>query len=85
MEYQNLEMKECYMDFLEIMAISCRQCTKHKLLEVIKKSARVSQVHVCKESGCTVLKEHFTKTFKERVVHKGNVFLVAHLAGVYNI
>lgn len=84
-------MKECYMDFLEIMAISSRQYTKHKLLEVIKKSALVSQVHVCKESGCTVLKEHFTKTFKERVVHKGNVFLVAHLAkisrvaGVYNI
>lgn len=42
MEYQNLGMKECYMDFLEIMAVSSRQCTKHKVLEVIKKSAFIS-------------------------------------------
>jgi len=41
-EYQNSEMKDCYMDSLDIMTVSSRQCTKHKILEVMKKSAPLS-------------------------------------------
>lgn len=62
-EYQDLEMKECYMDSFDIMTVSSRQCTKHNILEVVKKSALLSSpAHLCKESGCTVLKELFKET-----------------------